>query len=339
MIKPVSSIDFIRSFLKELGLPAKKINISQLAGDGSKRLFQRFNIEGINLSYIIMSNYPYDDYLMRENAAYLEIGKHLFNNGLPLPEIFSFDLNNGLFILQDMGDRNLQQEVHKSHKRLALYEELLEILIRLQVEGRKDFNIEWCCQTAYYDTNLMRQNEAFYFRDSFLKGYMGIKEDLNFLEEAFDNIITIAEKAEREFLLHRDFQSRNIMYTSGNLSILDWQGARLGPLAYDLASLLLDPYVNLTYDEKSRLYEVYIKMLKELRIKSVDSVERYYPYIAIMRNLQVLGAYAYLSRNQGKSYFEKYIPVALSSLKKMLEDISDSKLSPLTNIINSLVLT
>jgi N-acetylmuramate 1-kinase len=116
--------------------------------------------------------------------------------------------------------------------------------------------------------------------------------------------------------------------------VLDWQGARLGPIAYDLASLLYDPYIDLATDERTHLFEVYASRLKEIRPEAINSLKEYFPYIAVMRNLQALGAYSYLSTQQGKTYFEKYIPVAIKSLKTLLKDMSHKHISPLLNIIN-----
>ena len=142
-----------------------------------------------------------------------------------------------------------------------------------------------------------------------------------------------ASKADNNFFMHRDFQSRNIILMKKGFGIIDWQGARLGPLAYDLASLLIDPYVDLSLDERRQLYGHYLRSLRHLNKRSADNFEKSYPYIALLRNLQILGAFSYLSKVLGKSYFERYIPIAVKSLFRQLHEISDSRLSSLTNLV------
>lgn len=328
---------FIQTFLADKGINGKKYDISKLAGDGSTRVFERIHSSSPGKTYIIMVNHPANDSIYKENLAYLNIGRHLFNSGIPVPEVYSYDLDEGLFILEDMGDRYLQEEILDSEDKIHLYEEILEILLRIQVKGKEGFNPDWCCQTRMYDAKLMREKEAHYFRDSFLLNYMNFEFDGTSIEKAFDWIILNADKADKTFLLHRDFQSRNIMLRElGGMAILDWQGARPGPLAYDLASLLFDPYASLSSQERETLFATYCKMLEDLNVSAVDSLKVSYPYIAVMRLLQALGAYSNLSLNQGKTYFEKYIPSALNSLKGLIEDIGDPELNYLESVVKDI---
>jgi len=335
-MKDITIADFIGTFLKESGLPEDNYIISPLAGDGSKRLFQRLKPDGFRHAFIFMQNPPNDEFLKKENYAYLTIGNHLLSKGLSLPRIIKYDLERGFFILEDMGDRTLQDEALKSNNRVALYEEVIETLLKLQIEGRDGFDTGWCCQTPFYDASLMLEKEAWYFRDAFLRDYIKTDIDLSILDGSFKYIISMAEKADKNYLLHRDFQSRNIMCLNNSIAVLDWQGARLGPLAYDLASLLYDPYVDLTQDERGYLKSVYSSLLKKTDPSACETFKRYFLYIAVMRLLQALGAYSFLSLKQGKTYFGKYIPVALKSLRTLLSEISHKQVLPLLKIIDDL---
>ena len=328
--------NFIGNFLKEFGLSGNCYSISPIKGGGSIRLFQRLKPDNKGETFILMENPPQNDFLKKENLAYLKIGNHMISKGIPLPKILRHDLENGYFILEDMGNRTIEDEVLKNSKRIQIYENIIETLLRLQIEGRKGFDTSWCCQTPYYDSSLMREKEAWYFRDSFLKDFVKTNKDLSILDESFEYIISMAEKAEKNFLLHRDFQSRNIMCRSKGIAILDWQGARLGPLAYDIASLLFDPYVDMSADERRHLLEVYTSLLNDIDPHAYESFKKYFLYIAVMRNLQVLGAFSFLSLKQGKTHFKKYIPTGLKSLKNLLSEIADKELSSLLNIIADL---
>ena len=327
--------DFIRSFLKDTGLPDKGFKIHSIAGDGSIRLFRRIIISNSFPSFIFMENMPSNTYQEKENLAYLMIGGHLHKKGLPVPEIYRSDLNKGWFILEDLGDINLQ-DMSKGDNRLLLYENVLETLFGLQTEGKKDFNTKYCCQTRVYDEYVMRRYESDYFRDAFLSNYLEIEKDLSDLDGPFNHLSSTASKADNSYFLHRDFQSRNIMITNGRPGILDWQGARLGPLSYDLASLLIDPYANLSRAEKETLYNQYVLFLKKHENMRVASFEKYFPYLSIQRNLQILGAFSFLTKIRGKIYFEDYIPPALMSLRVQLDELADTKLSSLKDVVDSI---
>lgn len=328
--------EFILSFLMRKGISADHLSCNPIAGDGSKRLFSRITHPDVEQGFIAVENRPETDYQKKENFAYLMIGRHLHGKGLPLPEIFDYDLDNGWFILEDLGDVRLQDQVRRGGYSDRLLEDIIELLFNMQVNGIKGFKKEWCCQTDTYDRFVMRRYEADYFRDSFLTGYLGIKEQWPELEGPFNHLSETASKAAGNYFMHRDFQSRNIMIDHDKAGILDWQGGRVGPLGYDLASILIDPYIDIPQEGKKRLYTQYLSLLKGHDPSLTGDFERYFPYLAIQRNLQILGAFSYLTKALGKTYFRDYIPVAAKSLSKMLDELNDSKLSCLTGVVRGI---
>lgn len=334
--KRASITEFVKIFLHEITLLTEEPKLYSLAGDGSKRSFWRITTSQSDSTFIAMENLPIDDISRRENLAYLLIGKHLYQKGLPVPEIYRVDPANGWFILEDMGDRDLQTIVSHQTDRIPIYEKIIEILFRLQIEGSEDFNTQWCYQTERYDRFVMRRYEADYFKDAFLCHYLGLKKNWPELEGLFDYLAETASIADDRFFLHRDFQSRNIMVSDTKIGILDWQGGRLGPLSYDLASLLIDPYTNLSSHERDKIYQIYLLLLKDYQPKWIDPFKRDFPYLAIQRNLQILGAFSYLTQVQKKPYFERYISPALKSLLGLLDELGDTKLSPLKDLLISL---
>jgi hypothetical protein len=333
----------IRKYLKESGLEESDLLCQPIPGDGSKRVFWRIVVPREKMTLIAVENAPVDDFSKRENIAYLMIGEHLHRKGIPVPRLYSLNLDRGWFIMEDMGKTNLQARSSQETDGILLYERVVEILLRLQVEGVRGFDTSWTCQTEKYDRVVMRRYESDYFKDAFLINYLHIKRDWSELDHAFDYLAEMAAKAEGGFLLHRDFQSRNILINESEtgipktrIGIIDWQGARLGPLGYDLASLVIDPYTNLPSHERTHIYDAYLGLLKKSWPGRATPFQRFYPYLAIQRNLQILGAFAFLSNVRGKTYFEAYLSPALESLTRLLEDLQDRNLKTLREFVKDL---
>ena len=323
--------EFVRSYIDDASIDTKEFQWTRLPGDGSRRTFYRLsNNQG---TFIVMANPPVQGNAEEENISYLKIGKHLYSKGVPVACFYRYDLDHGWFIMEDLGQEHLQEVAISSNDCIGIYKRVVELLIKMQLEGREDFNPEWCYQTGRYDRSVMERFESGYFLTYFLKGLLGLKHDLSGLRRSFEHLAQRASLADSNFFLHRDFQSRNLTIKGDRIGVVDWQGGRLGPLQYDLASLLIDPYVGLKAEHTMVLYDYYLKLL-EKRLPGVSgSFTSHYPYLAIQRNLQILGAFSYLSKIQGKNRFLAYVSPALRSLKGLLEQLDDPELSPLKKLI------
>ncbi|OAG28051.1 aminoglycoside phosphotransferase family protein [Thermodesulfatator autotrophicus] len=282
--------------------------IIPLAGDGSARKFYRLLQK--NRSFILIYPQP-GEFGLKEARSYIKIGKFLKRNGLPVPEIYDYDEESGFILLEDLGDTRLEDL--PKNKRYEFFPQAFKILAKLK-EIKPSFPKESVLDTLFYDENLIWEKEALYFKTSFVEGYLGLKD-----EEIESLLRALWEKAKRyvdfSSLLHRDFQSRNLMVKDNSLWIIDFQGMRIGPTAYDLASFLIDPYQGLTCEEISFWLGDF-----QRKYPGLISEEAFYA-LALFRNLQALGAFAKLSR-EGKPWFAYYIPPALKSLKELLKRFS-----------------
>ena len=328
---------YILNFLKRMDMESDPLVFHPISADGSNRAFWRITLPQSGRHVIIMANPPVDRLSKKENRACLMIARHLRSKGIPVPEIYQYDLEHGWFIMEDLGQTSLQNLVSSKKNPLPDYENVLEHLFRLQIEGAKGFDPSWCCQTARYDRTVMRQNESNYFRDAFLFGYLGLKKEWPELEGPFDHLADISSSADADFFIHRDFQSRNIMISAkGNLGIVDWQGGRFGPLGYDLASLINDPYTGLSHKQKNELLQSYIRIMKQYNAGWVEPFKKTFIYLAIQRNLQILGAFSFLTREKKKSHFEGYILPAQKTLQELLGQANDPRLSPIADVLNEI---
>ena len=280
-------------------------------------------------TYVISDHGINTDSNTREVESFVYIGTHLHSKGINVPEIYGYDHLSGIVSVEDLGSTHLADFVSMSNEdeTLKIYTKVIEHLVQLSLDGIEDFDDKFCWQTKAYDEKLIIENECKYFLNEFVTGYCGIDNVNDTLSKEFKEIAHYALKDSLPGFMHRDFQSKNIMIKDNDPYFIDFQGGRVGPIEYDLASLLIDPYVNLPEKIKTDLlYIFYGFMRKGINVDEKSSLNRY-KYCRISRNLQMLGAFSFLSIKKKKVGFEKFIPVALNNLKNHLIDCnSDLKI-------------
>lgn len=254
-----------------------------------------------------------------ENDSYLLIGDHLRKCTLPVPRIYMKDLRNGFFLMDDLGDYHLADHAcrHRSSI-LPVYRRVVRLLLALHYRAPDGFDPSFCFDTAVYSPDFVYERELEYFREFFLNGCLALKIGEEELQKDFLRLSEAAGVRRISWVMHRDFQSRNIMICGGRLWIIDFQGMRFGPPLYDLASLLLDPYVQLPGHVQKELVKLYWLKARSFLEYSVDDFWHSYLILRLCRNLQVLGAYSKLGLVLGKKSFLNYIPYAWQQLRSLM---------------------
>ena len=314
------------------------IKIKALAGDGSDRQWFRawYNNKSIILSDHGICLAHTDN--RRQVDAFVRIGTHLRTNGVAVPEILGHDRISGQVAVQDLGSTHLaDMRATLDHDDLTtLYRRVIDRLVEFSKTGIQGFDFQWACQTPTYSRQMILDLECRYFLEAFVQGYLGVDAQWQDLEPAFSHIATQARARQDDGLMHRDCQSRNIMICNQEIFFIDFQSARQGPLAYDLASLLIDPYVTLPKAVQDSLLGYCIDQLSRRPGFNARKFKQRYAYCAVARNLQMLGAFAFLTRVKKKSGFARHIPFALAGLRQRLAKIDQDPVSPLTRLVNDL---
>jgi|UniRef100_A0A7V6A268 aminoglycoside/choline kinase family phosphotransferase len=310
-----------RSARLEAETKARGVNLAEarpLAGDGSDRRF--FRLPGEPALVLLYHPRP-PGREVTENDSYFLIGRHLAARGVPVPEISVHCRQEGWMLLEDVGDLSLAEAVagaDSDAEILAWYRQALNILLTQQLKGEQGFNPDWCFDTPAVTGPFLLERECRYFVRAFLQGYLGLAVDETALLPEFERLLAGACPQDVPFFLHRDFQSRNLFVQGGNLRVLDFQGGRLGPLGYDLAALLIDPYVDLNPSMQEDLLSSYQDLLGERLLFDRQAFREQYDHLALCRNLQILGAFGFLTRVKGKPQFARYIPTAVTGLRRRL---------------------
>ncbi|RLA91041.1 MAG: hypothetical protein DRG34_02615 [Deltaproteobacteria bacterium] len=306
-----------------------------LHGDGSERTFYR--VASQKESLILIWSPPGDETFPNENDSYVYLGRHLLQKGVPVPEIYGYHRSEGLTLVEDLGSVHLQDAVVADAERLpAHYGQAIDVLLKMQVRATEGLETRHCFDTSVYNQQFIIERELEYFRWSFLVGALGLEIDSNYVERDFSLLASQAgEGGEQLFFLHRDYQSRNLMLKGDLLYLIDFQGARLGPPQYDLAALLLDPYVQLPEAIQQELLTAYSRAFGTLTESSVDEFLQKYPHVALCRNLQVLAAFSFLTRIKGRSHFARYIVPAWNRLRQQLAEPPCLEYRTLAGVVQS----
>jgi NDP-sugar pyrophosphorylase family protein/aminoglycoside/choline kinase family phosphotransferase len=307
------------------------IGISPVGTGGSDRNYYRIT-KGDSSSAVLMEC-PRQDPDLQRHLVYTEFfGKH----AVPVPKLLSADVippnilagagtvKTRYVLFEDLGDISLHSwlKCNRSGERIeAVFMRILGILAHLH--GSVSGKVAECplLGSRIFNYEHFRW-ETDYFCDRFVSGFLGITpQKREELDREFDRLAKDADCFEKT-IVHRDFQSQNIMLPADDVPrIIDYQGARMGPPAYDLVSLLWDPYYKIDDAMRGRLVDYYISLMKKGSAGSFDAnaFMRSIPSCRLQRHMQALGAYGFLSKAKGKTYFEKYIPAALHYLTKEAE--------------------
>lgn len=290
----------------------------KMAADGSLRRF--FRVPEKNL--IIMQPAP-GPMGIPEQISYARISSHLMAKGVPVPKLLSFDPDYGTLWVEDLGTRSLFNEANTfkftGQSPFSLYEKAIASLVSFQVDGRDGFDPKWCYDAQFYTGHFAAKREALYFTRFFLERFMGLNRNPSLEDELISFSKSIDSFKYLDFLVHRDFQSRNLLFKEDKIFIIDFQGAMIGPIFYDLAALLNDPYVNLPRHLRERLFDLYLDELKQSAIDiNKDQAQYEFRIMSLFRLLQVLGAFSFLYLERKRSFFKDYIPTALATLKDLL---------------------
>lgn len=302
-----------RFFEQHFRLPAEDVKPLQGQLSGSGRVIVRLTGGGFSAIGILYS-------VREENIAFLEFSRHFRRYGLPVPEIYAEDLEQGAYLEEDLGDTTLFDFLssHRAGEAIApqvidAYRDVVAVLPRFQVEAGHDLNYRVCYPRASFD----RQSIAWdlnYFKYYFLR-LASIPFNEQALESDFTRLTKFLLSANHEYFLYRDFQSRNVMLRDGKPYFLDYQGGRKGALQYDIASLLYDGKADLPPALRQELLDHYLDCLASYIDLSREAfMEHYYAYVYI-RIMQALGAYGFRGFYERKAHFLQSVPYALRNLR------------------------
>ena len=322
-----------RAFEEAFGKKAiRSWQATQLAGDGSSRCF--FRIASGQHTLILADHGLKPDAAWAEVDAYVAIGRHLAARNVPVPRIIAADAFSGLVLLKDLGDTDIQQLAARGDiGPVDLYGPVLHAWSDLATEGANGFDPAWTCQSTDYDKDLIVDYECRHFVESFLNRYLGHAIGFADLAPCFAAIAEHLLADGLSGLIHRDLQARNVMVCDGKPFFIDFQGARRGPVQYDLASLLIDPYVDLAPEVQKTLLDRAMAVLATRKAFDHRRFVRGYRWCALTRAMQILGAFGRLITG-GKTHFAPYVAPAIQAFGRALAGVDGAVTARLQQVVD-----
>lgn len=316
----------IRSFLNEGW--EKSLSREKLFGDASVRSYEKVSNEGetrilMNAPRqadgpILRDGKPYSQiaHLAEDVSAFVGVGNILTNFGLSAPTLYAENLNEGLLLLEDLGNETIIDETRNP----------IEDRYKLSTEMLAHFHT----RTFKKSTNL-KDGAIYkvpdYSREALLievellldwyaprmKGKVLLPSEKEAFIQIWNDLIDILNHSEKTLCL-RDYHSPNIIWLPerdgiNKIGVIDFQDAVIGPTAYDLASLAQDARVDIPETLENTLVEHYISIRRNIDANfNSDDFKRYYAIMAAQRVTKILGIFIRLDERDGKTAYLKHLP-------------------------------
>ena len=303
-----------------VGKSFERLEAKPIVRGGSGRMFYRLRFDPGGERMILMCfNLDRPDH-----GHFLPVTDFLKKQGVRVPRVHarleSEDKHGTNYVwLEDLGRDDLWS--HRDHSWNELkseYEAALDEVAKIHRIAESD-KVD-CPLEPGFDEKIYRWEQR-YFVEQFLKRYARVDDEAGDAVYSGSETKNLARGLAElpRFLVHRDFQSQNIIVREGQVGLIDYQGMRWGRPEYDVASLLLDPYTYLTHEQRGELLEYYHK--KHGGDMPYSEFRDVYLRCAAQRLMQALGAYGFLSAERGMSFYISYIPTAVQRLQEVVRKL------------------
>lgn len=279
-------------------LRREDFNIQPLRNDASFRSYYR--VKDRDFSYVVMEAPPEKE----KTDLFVQIANSWRVRKLPVPCVYAWEKQKGYVLLSDFGDTLLLDVLNEENVD-QYYTQAIALILRLQSRAPKNLPL--------FDEAYIRY-ELSLFKDWFCEKLLGLTlndEALNLIESVNRQLVENC-LAQPQSVIHRDYHSRNLMIVneSTDFGLIDFQDAMIGPLTYDLVSILKDCYVQWPPEKIQAWARLYYEEGKKMHFESVDFATflKWFDLTGLQRHLKVLGIFSRLKLRDNKPQYIQDIP-------------------------------
>jgi len=258
---------------------------------------------------------------------YVNVHRFLQPLGVAVPELYADAAEEGLLLLEDVGDLCLRDAAQdkEPHQVEALFAAAIDQLLLLQINGTEQRRDDCLAFQQAFDERLFLWEFEHFIEHGLCRTDAPPVADreLELLRRHFGDMARFLA-AQPRYLNHRDFHGWNLFVQNGRIRVLDFQDALLAPAPYDLATLLGDrdtPQL-ISPDLEQRLLRHYRMRWEEHGGPAWEPDELWtvYAMCALQKAFKVVGRFYYLERVKRKSGYLRYIPPTLRQIGRFLDD-------------------
>tara|TARA_B100001778_G_C18599866_1_gene636673 strand:+ start:908 stop:1882 length:975 start_codon:yes stop_codon:yes gene_type:complete len=249
--------------------------------------------------------------------TFLDVTQRLFKADINIPKIYKVDQARGLILMSDLGSSKYLDKL-TNETLYCLYTDAIDCIYKMQKEtdtkGLREFD------------KLEQMTEMKLFDKWFLNEHLNI-DTSNGLNEnlykSYEDISSIIIKIPKTFV-HRDFHSRNLMVTdNSNPGVLDYQDAVIGPITYDIVSLLKDCYITWDAEIINSMLSSFFTKIERHHDVVYEEFQYWFDITGLQRHLKAIGIFARLNYRDNKSNYLNDIPRTLAYIKDILSKYSE----------------
>ncbi len=299
--------------------------VLQLAGDASARKYFRVIYE--QDTYVLMSWEPFD----ADKYPFINVLRHFESSGVNVPKIKKIGAEHGLLLLEDLGDLTLERKFWESANQeysWDYYKKSLDEIIKIHTTATLSPK-PTIAKEIMFDTAKFLW-ELNYAREHLIEGVLKfqLKDKVAAdLQKAFTDI---AERLHNEpkVICHRDYHSRNLMIKLDEVYVIDFQDARLGPIQYDLVSLLKDSYVDINDDYADKMLNYYFDNTPFMQDRklSKEQFNVIYELQSVQRCFKACGSFASFMNTRNDRRYAKYLNGTLKRVMRSLTHFPEYKI-------------
>jgi aminoglycoside/choline kinase family phosphotransferase len=308
----------IDGYLTRSGLSSRSPHVVPLTGDASDRRYFRVLLPDSGSIVLSLHAAPFEF----ETLPFVNVARLLASMPVPIPTVLGHADDLGVLALADLGDVTLQAHLGAASaaEHAALYRQAVALIATLQRRGAELESPEYLPYAIAFDVEKLAWELDFFIKH-FIEAYRGVVIAAPLKDELRREFALVTETlaAEPRVLCHRDYHSRNLMLHSGELYIIDFQDARMGPDTYDLVSLLRDSYVDLPEETVSELIAYFLAL--NGRTGEAREFRQRFDMMALQRNLKALGTFGYQTTARRNPVYIQYIPRTLRYVRKNLDQL------------------
>jgi len=302
------------------------LGLEALPGQLSTRRYYRLRLASAPAQVIVMRlpDEPADGPSRLQARAFVDVQRFFEASGVEVPKLYAEAIERGLLLLEDLGDETFEARLRtfEPERWHEPYERAIDLLVRVHQLPEGSDASRCIALRKRYEATLLR-SELDHFREWGLEALHGplATADRAELDAHFD-ALTASIVALPVGLVHRDFQSRNLMWQGDRLVVIDFQDAFMGPAPYDLVALLCDSYVAIDAGLQDAMLLRYAEQ-RDYTAAQLAALVRGFRLIAVQRKLKDAGRFIFIDRVRGNPSFLVHYPGSVEYVARALRELPE----------------